>query len=80
MTATTYKLATIADLLKVPGERREDCVREILYLLALTELAGTQEVMAEGLLWTDDGDKSVSINDTTGKPFLKLSIKKKGQP
>lgn len=80
MTAKTYKLATIADLLTVPGERRQDCVREILYLLALTELAGTQEVMAEGLLWTDDGDKTVAIHDTTGKQFLKLSIKKKVAP
>lgn len=74
MTATTYRIESIKDLLAVPIERREACVREILYLLALTELAGVQDVIKGGLIWTDDGDKSASIHDTTGKPFLTLQV------
>lgn len=75
MTHPTYKIDRIADLFNVPGERRQDCMREILLLLAFTELAGTQDLMAEGLYWTDDGDRSVSINVAPGEPFLKLEVK-----
>jgi hypothetical protein len=36
--AQTYNLVTISDLLKVPIDRREDCVRDLLYALALADL------------------------------------------
>ena len=51
--ANTYILDRIADLLKVPSERREDCVRDILYSLSLAEFADVDAV--HSFEWIDDG-------------------------
>ncbi len=64
MTAPSYSLTTLKDLLSVPVDRREDCVREILYLLALHELAFGEEARDaefKNLVWTDDGNRSVAL-------------------
>jgi hypothetical protein len=74
--AETYNLVTISDLLKVPIDRREDCVRDLLYALALTDLAFGDEVeggRAKQWTWTDDGDHSASIN-VNGEEMLTLKI------
>jgi len=73
MTAKTYHIRKISDLQSVPAERREDCVREILYCIALTELAGV--LMTGGVAWTDDGDRSASLYKADGKPFLTMRVK-----
>ena len=77
--AQTYNLVTISDLLKVPIDRREDCVRDLLYALALTDLAFGEidGVTIEQWPWTDDGDHSASIN-VNGEEMLTLKITEGG--
>lgn len=71
----TYKLRELGDLLKVPADRREACVRELLYALCLTEFAGGTETLGPvDFVWVDDGQTSVSITDGTGEPVLSLKV------
>ena len=75
----TYTLTKISDLLSVPIESREDCVRNLLYLLAVHELAfgdKAQEIEIGSMLWRDDGDHSVSIKDPGGAVVLSLKVSK----
>ena len=75
----TYTLTKISDLLAVPIERRPDCVRNILYLLAVHELAfgdKAQEIVIGSVAWTDDEDNSVSMIDPGGAVVLALKITK----
>lgn len=71
---STYRISKISDLQKVPAERRADCVREILYCIALADLTGVP--LTGGVDWTDDGEKSATLYRTDGKPFLTLKVKK----
>lgn len=73
--AQTYNLVTISDLLKVPIDRREDCVRDVLCALALADLALGDDghAAAQSWTWTDDGDHSASIN-VNGEEMLTLKI------
>lgn len=74
---TTYDIDRIADLLKVPIDRRAACLREIEYALALHELAFGEEaasVEIGPMRWTDDGNKTTTIHDNNGKPFLTLEV------
>lgn len=73
---TTYDIDRIADLLKVPIDRRAACLREIEYALALHELAFGEEAASVEIWpmrWTDDGNKT-TIHDNNGKPFLTLEV------
>lgn len=75
----SYSLEKISDLLQVPIDRREDCVRDLLYGLALHELAFGEDAMNVGLAkieWTDDDDHSVSLFDPGGAAVLSLKITK----
>lgn len=74
---TTYEIDRIADLLKVPLERRAACLRELEYALALHELAFGEEaasVEIGPMRWTDDGNKSVTLHDNSGNPVLALEV------
>lgn len=74
---TTYEIDRIADLLKVPIERRKACMRELEYGLALHELAfGDEAASVEigPMRWTDDGDKTCTLHDSSGKPVLTLEV------
>ena len=74
MTARTYTLDRIVDVLAVPSSKRKRCLKELLYALELMDLT---EVAAAGpLTWTDDGDVSCTIFGEDGKPFLTLEIGK----
>ena len=71
-----YILVTISDLLKVPIDRREACLRDLLYALALADFAVGDEkegVEAKQWTWTDDGDHSATIN-LNGEEILSLKI------
>jgi len=68
-----YHLERIADLLSVPVERREQCVKEILIGLAFSELSGAE--IAGIFEWTDDGDMSSSLIDKHGDTMLKLEVR-----
>jgi len=73
----TYEIDRIADLLRVPIERREACLRQLEYALALHEFAFGEraaEVEIGPMRWTDDGDKSCTLHDREGKPLLTLEV------
>ena len=77
MSSPTYKLSAIADLLLVPADRREACVRNILYVLALHELtldAAAVGAMVGPIVWVDDGDLSASIRERGGDELLNLTV------
>lgn len=72
---TTYQLRSLHDLLKVPADRREACVQDILYSLAVHELVfGDQAFQNEigELAWCDDGRHDVEITDAAGDVVLSL--------
>lgn len=73
----TYRLERISDLLQVPIERREDCVRELLYGLALLDLAAGDECNPElkSLVWTDDGETTIDL-DLGGDNVLSLVLER----
>lgn len=68
----TYRIDRIADLLQVPAERRAQCVKELLYSLALADFADAE--LQGPLEWTDDGDMSFSLTDEDGKAQLTLEV------
>lgn len=77
---TTYEIDRIADLLRVPIERRTACLREVEYALALHELAFGEkaaDVEIGPMRWTDDGDKTCTLHDANGKPVLTLEVTNK---
>lgn len=69
----TYRIERIADLLHVPVERREQCVKELLYVLALADLADAE--LQGPFAWTDDGDMSCSLTDEAGEAQLTLEVR-----
>ena len=74
----TYQITTIVDLLSVPIDRRQACLRDIETGLATLELAFGERA-AEGLVmpfnWIDDGTSDVMIRDSnTGELALKVSV------
>lgn len=69
----TYHLERIVDLLQVPSDRREQCVKELLLCLEFGEFA---EAQWQGPFeWTDDGDASCSITDEDGNAQLTLEVR-----
>ncbi len=73
----SYQINTINDLLHVPGDRREACVRGLLYGLTMHELAfgeEAQNIQIGAMTWTDDDDHSVVLHDPSGAAVLSLSI------
>jgi hypothetical protein len=71
----TYQLREIRDLLQVPIDKREVCMRELLCALALFEFAaGGGEPDITGMTWTDDGDSSVALTSPEGEPYLSLKV------
>lgn len=77
---TTYEIDRIADLLRVPIERRTACLREVEYALALHELAFGEkaaDVEIGPMRWTDDGDKTCTLHGADGEPMLALEVTNK---
>lgn len=68
----TYRLERLADLLSVPSERREQCVKELLLALELAEFADAK--LIGPMTWTDDGDMSCSLDDPDGNELLSLEV------
>lgn len=70
----TYKLVTVADLLKVPPERRGACMRELEDALALMDLVVGEEgkISTQGFTWCDDGDPKSTIK--VGEEELTLQV------
>ena len=59
----TYELVTLEDLLQVPADRREACLREVLYAMALHDVAicGNQFRGFHSMAWTDDNDMRIEL-------------------
>lgn len=75
--AVVYEIDRIADLLKVPTDRRDACLRGLQYALELHELAfgeAAASVDIGPMRWTDDGNKSCTLHDSGGKPLLTLEV------
>lgn len=72
----TYRIEKISDLLAVPHERREACLKELLLVLDMYELAvATDEPDYFGpLTWTDDGNPSATMLDAEGDEWLRLDV------
>ncbi len=81
MTAPTYHLSSIADLLDVPADRREACLRDLLTVLELQEFVFGDDAKAAVVMpmdWTDDGSPDVCLTDGRGNPLITLAIKEGG--
>ena len=79
MSHPTYRIETIADMLKVPAERRGAMLHELEQGLLLYELALGDEPDAPAMTameWTDDGEMHSHIDDQDGKPILSLRVTK----
>jgi hypothetical protein len=76
MSGDIYKLLTISDLLTVPVEKRETCMRDLLLALSLVDLSLGEDGMAatKEWFWTDDNDPSCSIS-VNGETQLTLKIR-----
>lgn len=75
----SYKIEKISDLLAVPADRREACMRDLLYGLALHEMAfgeDAQKALIGAVEWTDDDDHSATLHDPDGGIILSLNITK----
>lgn len=73
----TYEIRTINDLLKVPAEKRDVCLREIQYSLALHELVfgpDSETIGLEVICWTDDGSRDVQLQDDKGVEIVTMRI------
>ncbi|MDQ0022959.1 hypothetical protein J2X90_000745 [Variovorax paradoxus] len=72
-----YNIRNFADLLRVPAERRDDCMRELQYGLALLELSfgdDAHKYGKKGFVWTDDGATRIEMMCADGTPFLTLAV------
>jgi len=70
-----YHLTTIHDLLKVPADRREACMHDLLIALLMHELAFGEQAQATAigtLAWMDDGKHDVEVTDEAGDRLLSL--------
>lgn len=67
-----YRLERIVDILQVPVEKREQCMRKLLYALDLADFTGAE--LAGPIEWADDGDMSSVLVDKAGVEVAKLEI------
>ena len=72
---TQYYITSVADLLKVPPDRRKACVQELLLSLDLVDLANgdSNDVQPQTMVWTDDGDPSITL-EANGETLLTLKV------
>jgi hypothetical protein len=78
--AETYKLVTISDLLNIPLDRLDVCLRDLAYAVCMAHFVagcGAKPVM-EGIVWTDDGDHSVRVT-ANGEPLFTLEVRPEGE-
>lgn len=73
--ATTYSLKLISDLFKVPADKRERCLREVLCGLSLSELAFGDKAAeySEGFHWIDDDSRDLTVI-ANGEELLRLDV------
>jgi hypothetical protein len=70
-----YEITTLADFLKVPAERRQDCLTDFLMWLAMHEQARQMTEFKDirfpmdQFVWIDDGQQG---------PILRIAVHNKG--
>ena len=76
----TYEIRTINDLLKVPADRRDACLKGIKLALVAAEFAvGSENASIECVTWTDDDDQSVTAVDESGAELFSLKVTEGGE-
>ena len=72
----TYKLVTLEDLLQVPADRREACMREVLYALSLHDLVidADQPQGFYSMTWTDDDEKLINLRFGESEQSITLHV------
>lgn len=82
MSHPTYRIETVADMLKVPAERRGDMLRELEQALLFHEFSaslatdsGIEFPPIAGLDWTDDSDRSTHLR-VNGETVLSMKVTK----
>lgn len=75
MSRPTYRIETIADMLKVPADRRADMLTELEQALLMHEFSAA----VAGLDWTDDGERSTHLS-INGEPLMTLKVTKAADP
>jgi hypothetical protein len=79
MSSATYRIETLQDLLRVPLERRAACFRDMGTSLALHELAFGEKAASIGIgaiIWTDDDNMSVALQQPDGSAILTMTVEK----
>jgi len=81
---TKYTIRSISDLLDIPPDRLDDCLRELTAGVKLVHLAdtlaktegiknaleGTRKLWdADGIVWCDDQDKTIHVEMTGQSSF-----------
>ena len=76
----TYEIRTINDLLKVPADRLDDCLKGIKLTLHAAALAiGSENASIECVTWSDDDDQSVTAVDHNGTELFSLKVTEGGE-
>ena len=76
----TYEIRTINDLMKVPADRLDNCLKQIKLTLHAAALAiGSENSSIECVTWTDDDDPSVTAVDESGAELFSLKVTKDGE-
>ena len=71
----TYEIRTINDLLKVPADRLDECLKQIKLTLHAAALAiGSENASIECVTWSDDDDQSVTAVDQDGAELFSLKV------
>jgi len=80
---TKYTIRSISDLLDIPPDRLDDCLKELTVGVKLVHLAdtvartegienaleGTRKLWdADGIVWCDDQDKTIHVEMTEQSP------------
>lgn len=70
----TYELITIQDLLKVPTEKRAQCLRDIENALNMHErTVGANAINIIMIRWKEDGGKSVTVTHREDGELLQFT-------
>jgi hypothetical protein len=75
-----YKLVTISDLLNIPLDRLDACLRDLAYAVCMAHFVAGSEGKPEmsEVIWTDDGDHSVKVT-ANGEPLFTLDVRPEGE-
>lgn len=83
MTGSSYRIATLDDILQVPADARPRLFRDLETALLTHELVYgefAQRTPIGELSWMDDDDRGVKITDSDGHLRFELKVETKKPP